>query len=257
MDAFFKEEQKKLKALKLSKLKKVGKAREVAEEVMEASIAGVADEDDAKDILIGLIFKAMCLKVAPSPSRERSPKEEDLAMQTCQLCTGCIRFPGHDGPCMDGQCNEIYPDRTDVVTLDMAEEAAAKHREMTQAIMQKLEQKAQEAEEAAAAAARKQAEAEEAARKAAEELKQAEEAARRKAEEDAAAAAAAAAEAAAASAAAEEAAKEAQAKREAQRRAIEREENEMADLCVKTFLGCIRTSKRIHTPIEARFRLAQ
>jgi len=100
----------KLMMLELPELKQRAKKKGIPEDVIEAISAD--DEDDTKAVLVRLMLKAACMgRPVPTPMRKRDPEpvEEDLDAQSCQVCAGCIRPPGHDGMCMDGQCNEIEP----------------------------------------------------------------------------------------------------------------------------------------------------
>lgn len=237
LKAHFAKEFDKMMALKLPKLKKLARVRDVPDEAVEASLGGVEDEDSAKEILIGLIFKAACLKLAPSPARAPPPQVDDFESQTCQICKACIRPPGHDGLCMDGQCNDILPEREDVVTADMGAEHAAKHLEVKGEIQRRLEQRrleAAQAEEALKKAEEERVAAEAHALRLAAEAAEEEE--RRRAEEEAA------------RFRAEE--EERQRHRDEAMVEIAREEAAMATLCVETFLGCIRHSNRIRTPLK-------
>merc|ERR1719401_1430428 len=91
--------------------------------------------------------------------------------QPCQVCVGCIRPPGHDGPCMDGQCNEIQPKPpTEESSLDVGLEVA-RHRAVKEEVARKVEEEAAAQDAArhkAAEEAVKQAAKETAARKVAE-----------------------------------------------------------------------------------------
>jgi len=112
----------KLMCLKLSQLKKRAKKKGVPDDAIEAASSaegtGADAEEDAKCVLISLILKTMCsaslndslIQSIPSPTRARSQAKVMFNAHTCSVCVGCIRPPGHDGPCMDGQCNEIFPE---------------------------------------------------------------------------------------------------------------------------------------------------
>jgi len=251
----------KMLGLKLAQLKKLAKKNFIPDDVIEAACA--ADEEDAKGVLVSLIFKAACLKAAPSPMRTRPPPEEqDLDEMFCTLCEGCIRVPGHEGPCVDQQCNEICPkceDSFDDAKVWAVEEEVARHKAVKQEIEEKLD-----AERKAAAAARRQrrleeeaqrkAEEEEAKRKIAEEEElrrlAEEEAARRLAEEEMARKR----EEEVTRQKLEEEKEAARELERARRRAEEQAEMAAMDkLCVETFLECVKPCAwrdRVRTPLK-------
>lgn len=167
----------KMMSLKLSQLQKHAKKKGVPNDAIEAAVADVDDEEDAKEVLIRLILKAVTVQATPSPTRARSGAKLMFHAHTCQVCIGCVRPPGHDGPCMDGECNEIKPQtQKEESSLDVGLEVA-RHKVVKEEVARKVE------EETAAqdAARRKAAEEKEAAKKAAKEA-----AARKAAEEEAA-----------------------------------------------------------------------
>lgn len=196
----------KMMSLKLSQLKKRAKKSGIADEVIEAAAAGADDEDDIKCVLISLIIKAACFKRIPSPTRgRRQSPEEDPNAQTCLICPGCIRPPHHEGPCCDGQCNDIFPEPPkDESAIDVAAEMA-RHKVVKEGVLRKVEE-----------AARQEAAVEKQAR-----LKEAEEEARRQAME--AEKKQMEKEALSKAAAAEEEARRRAAEDEARRRAAEKE----------------------------------
>lgn len=236
----------KMMGLKLSQLKKRAKKNGIPDEAIEEAAAGAGDEEDAKCVLISLILKAACVKAAPSPTRARSGGKTMFHAHTCSICPGCIRPPGHEGPCMDGQCNEIFPEPTEEkrdvdvsaevarhkvvkeeVTRKVQEQAAEKAMQKAaaeQAVMKRVAARQKAAEEEAS---RQKAAKEEAARKAAEaeaaRQKAAEEEAVREAAEEEAARQKAAEEEAARKAAEEDAFRQKVAEEEAARRAAEEE----------------------------------
>lgn len=171
----------KMMGLKLSQLKKRAKKSGISDEAMASAESGAKDEEDCKCVLISLIFNAACMKSVPSPTRSRAADKVMFPSQMCSICPGCIRPPGHEGPCMDGQCNEMVPipdSPQKEKTIDVGA-AVARHNEIKEEVTRKVEAKAAEEEaqrkaaeekakaKAAEAAHRKAAEA--AARQAAEE----------------------------------------------------------------------------------------
>jgi len=256
----------KMMQLKLSQLKKRAKTTGIPDEAIKEAAAGAGDEDDTKRVLISLILKAACLKanpLPPSPARGRKPET-----WACAICPGCIRPPNHDGPCMDGQCNEIFPESPKKeLGPDVAAEIS-RHKVVKEEVLRKVQktekeeearkQAAGEAHRKAAEEARRKAveearrkaakEEEEARKKAAEEearQKEAEEEARRKAVE----------EEAARQAAEEEAARlkeieDARARRRAEEAA---ELAAMDERCVDAFLECVNPCgrrDRVRTPLK-------
>jgi len=172
-------------SLELPKLKKRAKKKGISEEAVEEAVAICDDEEDAKNVLIRLILKgptAKALQEIPSPVRSRKQWQPEAV---CKVCAGCIRPPGHEGPCMDGQCNEIFPPPPEPEDkhLQTVADEKARHKIVKEHVLRKVaDQNAAEEEEA-----RRQVAKEEAKRKAAEEealRKAAEEEAKRKAAEE-------------------------------------------------------------------------
>jgi len=210
-------------SLELPKLKKRAKKKGISEEAVEEAVAICDDEEDAKNVLIRLILKgptAKALQEIPSPVRSRKQWQPEAV---CKVCAGCIRPPGHEGPCMDGQCNEIFPPPPEPEDkhLQTVADEKARHKIVKEHVLRKVaDQNAAEEEEA-----RRQVAKEEAKRKAAEEealRKAAEEEAKRKAAEEEEAARRAAEEEAKRKAAEEEALRK-RAEEEAKRKAAEEE----------------------------------
>jgi len=137
--------------LELPQLKKRAKAKGILKEAIEVAVGGADDEFDAKSILISLILKAACVKATPSPTRARTRQpEEDLQCQMCLRCVGCIRPPNHEGPCMDGNCNDIVPEPVsskEVTGLDVAVELA-RHKVVKDEVLRKVEEAAAKKEQA-------------------------------------------------------------------------------------------------------------
>lgn len=274
--------------LKVSQLKKLAKKHGIDDEAIAKGLVAGDDEDNTKNFIIRLIFKNALVKAAPTPARTRAEiAAEDPDAQTCVVCLGCIRPPGHEGPCMDGQLNDLIPESE---CCKMAAEEMERHKAMKAEIRRKMDEKAKAEEEARQKAleqARRKA-AEEARKKAAEEAarrKAAEDEARRKAEEEEAqrqyeaiqraleeerkeaekeearrkAAEEAAEEEARQRAKEEEARKQFEAKQKAlveeakerQRAEAEMEMAAMDERCVQTFLECVKPYRdRIRTPLK-------
>lgn len=253
-------------SLELPKLKKRAKKKGISEEAVEEAVAICDDEEDAKNVLIRLILKgptAKALQEIPSPVRSRKQWQPEAV---CKVCAGCIRPPGHEGPCMDGQCNEIFPPPPEPEDkhLQTVADEKARHKIVKEHVLRKVaDQNAAEEEEA-----RRQVAKEEAKRKAAEEealRKAAEEEAKRKAAEEEEAARRAAEEEAQRqaeeelwqqrAAEAEEARRrEEQEKAEAQRKIKEEAERATMDQrCVDAFLKCVQpvgSRDPVRTPLK-------
>merc|ERR1719379_1365282 len=137
--------------LKLSKLKKLAKVKGIPEKDIEEA-GGAGEEEDVKNVLITLMLKSACVRSCPSPTRARS-KKIDLNAQTCEVCIGCIRPPGHEGLCMDGQCNDIHP--TPKKDIDVTAEMA-RHKAIKEEVKQKLEEDAAAEKESRRKAAEKE-----------------------------------------------------------------------------------------------------
>jgi len=133
----------KMLKLKLSQLKKLAQKSGVPPEVVDAAVG--EDEDDTKSMLVSLLFKAACMKARPpaSPMRKRQQPEMSEDDLCCSLCVGCIRVPFHEGPCMDAQCNEIYPEpEIERAAEPQWAEEMARHKAMTEEIQRKLGEEA-------------------------------------------------------------------------------------------------------------------
>jgi len=280
---YVQKQTKKMMELKVSQLKKLAKKNGIPEDVIKAAIATpVEDESDTKGLLIRLLFKAACLKASPSPVKSPEQDEDDMF---CTLCVGCIRPPFHEGPCCDGQLNELVPPSSEQECIDVGivADELAQHKAMKESVCRKVEVEARqkaaaEAEKqarqkaAAEQAQRKLALEEEARQKAAEERAQQiaaieEERRQREAQEEEARKKAAleeicrkAAEEEAKQRAAEEEARANAAEEEARKRLEEEKarqraeeaEAEIAEMdqrCVDIFLLCC-TDTRVRTPIK-------
>jgi chemotaxis protein histidine kinase CheA len=254
--------------MKVSQLQKRAQSKGISEDAIQAAIG--ENEDDTKCVLISLMLKSACMKDAavvcqvPSPARAGSQAQEaSMDFQTCTVCVGCIRPPGHDGTCMDGQCNDIFPPSGDSAAgnapMVVVAEELALQKASNDEIRRKVEETARRKEEAARKAKeeaiRKVSEAmaiaaEEALRKAAEEelaLQKAEEARRKAAEEEARRLNAAEEEAAA------EALKEIEDARSRRKAKEDAEMARMDDQLMDTFLECVKdrsSRERVRTPLK-------
>jgi len=154
---YVQKQTEKMMELKVSQLKKLAKKNGISEEVIKAAIATpVEDESDTKGLLIRLLFKAACLKASPGPAKAEPEQDEDDMF--CTMCVGCIRPPFHEGPCCDGQLNELVPPSSEQECIDVGivADELAQHKAMKESVCRKVEVEV-EARQKAAAEAEKQA----------------------------------------------------------------------------------------------------
>eukprot|EP00441_Pelagodinium_beii_P041653 CAMPEP_0197650448 /NCGR_PEP_ID=MMETSP1338-20131121/30950_1 /TAXON_ID=43686 ORGANISM="Pelagodinium beii, Strain RCC1491" /NCGR_SAMPLE_ID=MMETSP1338 /ASSEMBLY_ACC=CAM_ASM_000754 /LENGTH=375 /DNA_ID=CAMNT_0043224857 /DNA_START=49 /DNA_END=1176 /DNA_ORIENTATION=+ len=180
----------KMLKLKLSQLKKLAKKNGVPDEVVDTAVG--EDEEGTKSMLVSLIFKAACAKAARPPASPQRKREQPVMHEDdlcCSLCAGCIRIPFHEGPCMDGQCNEIYPEPEVVAPAEEPHwaEEMARHKAMTEEVQRKLKAQEDQAAEKARQKAAEEALRQKAAKEEEEAMRQkaAEEEARKRAAEEA------------------------------------------------------------------------
>jgi len=150
---YVEKQTEKMMVLKVSQLKKLAKKNGIPEEVIKAAVATpVDDENDTKVLLIRLLFKAACLKASPCPAKAPVQDEDDMF---CTVCEGCIRPPFHEGPCCDGQLNELVPVSFEQECMDVGivADELAQHKAMKESVCKKVEE---EVRQKAAAEAEKQ-----------------------------------------------------------------------------------------------------
>jgi len=137
---YVQKQTEKMMELKVSQLKKLAKKNGIPEEVIKAAVATpVDDENDTKGLLIRLLFKAACLKASPCPDKSPVQDEDDMF---CTVCVGCIRPPFHEGPCCDGQLNELVPVSSEQERMDVGivADELAQHKAMKESVSKKVEE---------------------------------------------------------------------------------------------------------------------
>eukprot|EP00930_Biecheleria_cincta_P088165 TRINITY_DN773_c0_g1_i2.p1 TRINITY_DN773_c0_g1~~TRINITY_DN773_c0_g1_i2.p1 ORF type:complete len:316 (+),score=93.81 TRINITY_DN773_c0_g1_i2:62-1009(+) len=150
---YVQKQTEKMMELKVSQLKQLAKKNGIPDEVIKAAVATpVDDENDTKGLLIRLLFKAACLKASPCPA---TPVQDEDDM-FCTVCEGCIRPPFHEGPCCDGQLNELVPlsSEEECIDVGIVADELAQHKAMKESVSKKVEEEVRQ--KAAAAEAEKQ-----------------------------------------------------------------------------------------------------